>query len=90
MRPVTPSARADTPRNSYGTVATYECDPGYEFDDNTTVKSFTCGSNGWIPPPQSCNGNPCIFCEWLPMTVRLSLDTCHFRFCDTSDDVHIF
>lgn len=56
VRPVTSNARADTPLNSFGVVATYTCEYGFEYADNDTVKSFECGSNGWIPPPVECIG----------------------------------
>ena len=56
IRPVTSHARASTPLNTFGTVAEYECDEGYEFEDNSTMKAFTCDTNGWVPPPQPCIG----------------------------------
>ncbi|XP_067943215.1 zona pellucida sperm-binding protein 3 receptor-like [Watersipora subatra] len=54
VRPVTSNARADTPLNSFGTVATYACDEGFEYSDNSTIKTFTCLADGWDPKPTPC------------------------------------
>ena len=56
VRPVTANARADTPLNSFGIKATYTCDIGFEYSDNTTVKVFTCREDGWDPKPTPCLG----------------------------------
>jgi len=62
VRPITANAYADTPLNSFGTVATYECVPGFKYGDNTTVKTFECKEGGWVPDPAPCLGETLLQC----------------------------
>ena len=58
IRPITSNAYADTPLNTFGTVATYTCVDGYRYPDNDTIKEFECTNSGWDPAPTPCEGLP--------------------------------
>lgn len=59
IRPVTANSVSNTSLNVFGTIARYECDYGYKYSDNETVKIFECGRETWSPPAEQCIVGKC-------------------------------
>ena len=53
---LSPGTSRDSDAVAYNSVVTYRCDPGYVFQDNTTVRTLIClltnGTLAW-----NCNGS---------------------------------
>ena len=55
--PLGPHTNRDTDICEFDTIVSYWCDPGFNFNDKTTVRTILCQEDqNWSSPPPSCSG----------------------------------